>query len=133
MNSRVPCSITLRHVTFGGCRASSKEDTVSTVSRGQRNFLSQSREKYLYEVSDFSYTLRGVRSGVARGNALVQSLFAGPMVLIKDPLQSRPKVVEPLKVAQEILQVYCRSQSHTFETDVVTQDPLSWVSCTSRR
>eukprot|EP00903_Cladosiphon_okamuranus_P019561 g17991.t1 len=39
-----------------------------------------------------------------RGNALVQSLFAGPMVLIKDPLQSRPKVVEPLKVAQEILQ-----------------------------
>lgn len=49
--------------------------------------------------------MRAVRSFGARGNALVQSLFAGPMVLIKDPLQNRPKVVEPLKVAQEILQV----------------------------
>lgn len=27
------------------------------------------------------------------------------MVLIKDPLRDRPKVVEPLKVAQEIMQV----------------------------
>ncbi|CAN0088737.1 unnamed protein product [Ectocarpus sp. 12 AP-2014] len=39
-----------------------------------------------------------------RGNALLESLFAGPMVLIKDPLRDRPKVVEPLKVAQEIMQ-----------------------------
>ncbi|CAN0296569.1 unnamed protein product [Pylaiella littoralis] len=40
-----------------------------------------------------------------RGNELLQSLFAGPMVLVKDPLRDRPKVVEPLKVAQEIMQV----------------------------
>ncbi|CAM9790952.1 unnamed protein product [Scytosiphon promiscuus] len=39
-----------------------------------------------------------------RGNALLESLFAGPMVLVKDPLRDRPKVVEPLKVAQEIMQ-----------------------------
>lgn len=49
---------------------------------------------------------------VDRGNALLQSLFAGPMVLIKDPLQNRPKVVEPLKVAQEILQVLYVYRSH---------------------
>lgn len=40
-----------------------------------------------------------------RGNELLQSLFAGPMVLVKDPLRDRPKVVEPLKVAEEIMQV----------------------------
>ena len=59
-----------------------------------------------------SYVLRAAHRNrnhraraITRGNALLQSLFAGPMVLIKDPLRDRPKVVEPLKVAQEIMQV----------------------------
>lgn len=57
-------------------------------------------------IAGLCVVLRTAHSVVARGNALLQSLFAGPMVLIKDPLRDRPKVVEPLKVAQEILQVY---------------------------
>eukprot|EP00904_Undaria_pinnatifida_P014256 jgi/Undpi1/9961/HiC_scaffold_28.g12415.m1 len=38
-----------------------------------------------------------------RGNALIQSLFAGPMVFINDPSRARPKIIEPLKVAQDIM------------------------------
>lgn len=40
-----------------------------------------------------------------RGNELIQSLIAGPMVFINDPSRARPKVIEPLKVAQDIMQV----------------------------
>lgn len=58
-----------------------------------------------FSVSHEVSSVRSVRYVVARGNALLQSLFAGPMVLIKDPLHNRPKVVEPFKVAQELLQV----------------------------
>lgn len=68
---------------------------------------------------------------IARGNALLESLFAGPMVLVKDPLRDRPKVVEPLKVAQEIMQVSyprlfcsgrvrsCISRARIFHGDMV--------------
>lgn len=75
----------------------SKHDAVSIVPR--RQCLNQF-------AGTIAVSQRAARSFVvARGNALLQSLFAGPMVLIKDPLHDRPKVVEPLKVAQEILQV----------------------------
>ena len=46
-----------------------------------------------------------VTVSVLRGNALIQSLIAGPLVFINDPSRARPKVIEPLKVAQDIMQV----------------------------
>lgn len=40
-----------------------------------------------------------------RGNALIQAMFEGPVVLVNDPNRPRLKVIEPTKVARAIMWV----------------------------